>query len=361
MVYLDTYHSSQTYWRVDLMPRRSSPRMLAALFFLLMLFGLSFPSPGLAAEVALLLSSEAEVYQKAVKSFRVGLGNAADVTEYQMQGDLAEGRIFGEQIRASTPDVVVAVGVKAALAAKLEILDTPVIFCLVLYPSQYGLPTSNMYGIPMQVSPKRQLLSFKDLLTGALKVGVMFSPEHSGAFVQRAQEAAKNLSLSLTAVQISKEADVPKSLRTLLPQIDVLWLVRDPTVVNADSLPFLLETALDQDVPILGFSPKLVQHGALASLSYSYEDMGMETAQLAKTLLQKTQPLPSPSHMVSLAQPHLDLNIQTAQLLGVSIPPSVVKLANNIFGGTPQIVVRDSPSDTQNALPTLDDALFVIQ
>ena len=40
--------------------------------------------------------------------------------EYDLQGDMAKGRNLARRIRASDANVVLAVGLKAALAAKLK-------------------------------------------------------------------------------------------------------------------------------------------------------------------------------------------------------------------------------------------------
>ena len=87
-----------------------------------------------------------DLARRAGELLRSGYGHAGavrykgpidPVTEYDLQGDVARGQKLARKVRASDAAVVVAVGLKAALVAKLEIVDVPVIFCMVLDPARY--------------------------------------------------------------------------------------------------------------------------------------------------------------------------------------------------------------------------------
>lgn len=105
------------------------------------------PSLGATHEVVILVSADFPPYHQAVRGFLAQIPSSSVVATYQMKGDTLQGRVMAKRIRASDATVVLAVGLKAALVARLEIIDTPVVFCLVLNPTEYGLPTSNMVGI----------------------------------------------------------------------------------------------------------------------------------------------------------------------------------------------------------------------
>src|SRR5438067_11793822 len=116
---------------------------LSVLVFLLLLWT-SGCRPALAAEIAILKSGDIVAYNQAIDGFKTVISSSsATLTEYDMQGDVARGRKLARKIRASNAEVVVAVGLKAALVAKLEIVDIPVIFCLVLDPIRNGLTATN--------------------------------------------------------------------------------------------------------------------------------------------------------------------------------------------------------------------------
>ena len=83
-----------------------------------------------AKEVAILKSADISAYSEAITAFKSALPQSFQVNpEYDLKGDMAKGQNLAKRIRTSNATVVLAVGLKAALVAKLEILDIPVIFC----------------------------------------------------------------------------------------------------------------------------------------------------------------------------------------------------------------------------------------
>src|SRR5680860_478724 len=125
-----------------------------------------------AEEVAILKSADINAYSEAITAFTSALPSSFHITrEYDLQGDMTKGRTLARRIRASNAKVVLAVGLKAAFAAKLEILDIPVIFCLVLDPEKYGLPTANMVGLSLNVPFRQHLQSLHTLAPKVSRLG----------------------------------------------------------------------------------------------------------------------------------------------------------------------------------------------
>ena len=72
-----------------------------------------------AEEIAILKSAEIGAYSEAIDAFKESLPSSFQVTlEYDLQGNMAKGRNLARRIRASNAQVVLAVGLKAALAAQ---------------------------------------------------------------------------------------------------------------------------------------------------------------------------------------------------------------------------------------------------
>src|ERR1044071_9020407 len=101
--------------------------MLPTSFLLFLLWLTGLPSVADATDIAILKSAELPYYEHAVLGFKTGIPATTKVTEYNLGGQLARGREIGKSLRASPPDLIFAVGLKAAMAARLEIFDTPVV------------------------------------------------------------------------------------------------------------------------------------------------------------------------------------------------------------------------------------------
>ncbi len=246
-----------------------------------------------------------------------------------MEGDVARGRKLARKVRASNADLVLAVGIKAALAAKLEIVDIPIIYCMVLNPEKNGLTAPNMVGILLEVPVDRQLKEMRSVLPDLKRLGVLYDPENTGALVEDARRVAKFFGFDLITRVVRSEKDVPAMLRALMPQIDALWLIPDSTVLTEESISYLLTTTLDSNVPVIGFSSELVRNGALVGLSVNYEDIGRQAAILARKLLSAPQlktPASFPPEKFQLA-----LNLKTGKFLGVQIAPDVLNRADQLY------------------------------
>lgn len=288
------------------------------------------PDPARASEIAVLKSSsEIVAYNQAVAGLKAELPEDVTIIEYDMHGDAARGQKLARKIRASDAGVVIAIGVKAALAAKVEIVDVPVIYCVVLDPTRYDLRAPNLTGISLLVPIDRQFSVLRSILPRAKRIGVLYDPDKTGTLVDEARKTAQGSELELVERRVRTEKQVPPSLRELLPHIDALWLVPDSTVLTEESLRFVLGTALDHNMPVIGFSSEFVKNGALAGLSVNPEDVGRQAGMLAHKIL-KGQPLPAQAALPP-ERIHLAINLKTAKFLGITLPPEVVRRADEVY------------------------------
>jgi len=302
---------------------------LAVLFTLASPAGMGLQASVWGQDVIILKSADVGPYNAATSSFKETLPSEWEIVEYDLQGDLAQGRKLGRKIRATPARLVVAIGLKAALAAKLEVLDIPIISCMVLAPSKYDLTQDNIVNVGLQIPIAHQFTLIQNLVPDLKRIGVLFDPAKTGHTVQQAKALAAKRGLQLIDRPVSSPQDVPAMLRALVPNIDVLWLIPDSTVLTEDSLDFLLSTTLEARIPVLGFSSGLVRSGALAGLYVNYSKVGKQVAGLAEELL-KGKSIPQgtllPPENVSIA-----MNRQIAQYLGITVPPQLLAEADEVY------------------------------
>ena len=291
-----------------------------------LLFGTSFAS---ATEIIILKSSDIAAYNQAINGFKAALPSGTILSEFDLQGDLEKGRKLARKIRASDPALVFAVGLKAAKAAQLEIVDIPVVYSMVLDPAKYGLTTPNMTGILLEVPVERQLAMIRTLLPNLKHIGTLYDPTKTTSLIDEARRLLKPNGMELIPLQINNERDVPGGLRALLPSVDALWLVPDSTVLNDESLRFILNTALEERVPVIGFSREFARSGALLCLSVNYGDIGRQAGQLSRKLLDGQLSLPmKPWHPERI---ETSLNLKTAKFLGIEISRELEQKADELY------------------------------
>src|SRR5438105_2786215 len=110
-----------------------------------------------AMDIAVLQSSDIAAYREAIAGLKATGPIGAIYTEYDAQGDLELGKKLARKLRASNVSLVVAVGLKAALAAKVEIVDVPIVYMMILDPLKHQLTADNMTGTLLEVPADRQL------------------------------------------------------------------------------------------------------------------------------------------------------------------------------------------------------------
>jgi len=310
---------------------RDASRSVWAVATFVLLFSLwTLPVPESAAvDIAILQSSDIAAYREAVTGLKATGPLGAIYTEYDAQGDLELGKKLARKARASNASLIVAVGLKAALAAKVEIVDVPIVYMMILDPLKHQLTAANMTGTLLEVPLDRQLKIMRKLLPTLHRLGTLFDPAKTSARLTEASRLAGISDFEFKGLPVESEKDVPHQLRTLLPNVEALWLMPDSTVLTNESIRFILDSALARQIPAIGFSPELTRMGALLGMSVNYTDVGRETGLLAKRILDgEGQLLPKPLPIDRLK---ITVNLKTARFLGITFPNELMSLIDETY------------------------------
>jgi putative ABC transport system substrate-binding protein len=280
-------------------------------------------------EIAILKSSDLKAYSEAIEGFKATAPGSATYTEYDLRGDLERGKQLARKIRASDSALVVAVGLKAALAAKLEIVDIPVLYMMILDPLKHRLTADNMTGVLLEIPADRQLKIMRTFLPTLRRIGMMYDPDKTAPKLKEASSRAPAYEFQLQGFPVEHEKEVPQQLRSLLSESEALWLIPDSTVLTDESIRFILESAVAKQVPVVGFSSEFTRLGALLSMSIDYGEVGREAGLLAKRIVNGEQQLPL--NPISVQRVKITVNQKTARHLGVTIPKELDSLIDETY------------------------------
>lgn len=286
-------------------------------------------SESAAMDIAILQSSDIAAYREAITGLKATGPIGAIYTEYDAQGDLELGKKLARKLRASNASLVVAVGLKAALAAKVEIPDVPIVYMMILDPLKHQLTAANMTGTLLEVPVDRQLKIMRTFLPTFHQLGTLYDPAKTSAWVKDAAQQATISDFQLKGFPVESDKDVPQKLRRLLSDAEALWLIPDSTVLTNESVRFILESALEHQRPVIGFSPEFTRLGALLSISVNYGDVGRETGLLMKRILDGAPVLPL--NPVPIEQLKITVNLKTAKFLGITFPNELARLIDETY------------------------------
>ena len=294
---------------------------------LLWIFPTQLEAAGL--EITILKSSDLKAYNDAIDGFKATSPGSAIFAEYDLLGDLERGKQLAKRIRTSESSLVVAVGLKAALAAKLEIDHIPILYMMILDPFKHHLTAGNMTGVLLEVPSDHQFKVMRSFLPSLHRIGMLYDPEKTSSKLKEAEIRAPVQDFQVRGFPVMTEKDIPQQLRALLSESEALWLIPDPTVLTDESIRFILESAVAKQVPVIAFSTEFTRLGALLSLSVDYGEVGRETGRLAKRVL-NGEPMMT-LKPISVQRIHISVNQKTARYLGITIPKEVEHLIDEAY------------------------------
>jgi putative tryptophan/tyrosine transport system substrate-binding protein len=222
-----------------------------------------------------------------------------------------------KKISQEPPALVLAIGPSAAVNARKQFSDVPVLFVMVPFFQKYDLESSNTTGIALTSNLTLELMALRGLLPQVKRVGVVIDPRYSRAFVDEASGLAQSRGLSLVPIEIDTPAKLDKALSAAKGRIDGLIVVSDKTVGNAAVVERLLSFAKEQSLPVVGLSPAQVKLGALFALTPAPLSVGLQAGRVAnRIVVEKVDP-----GALAVATPEgveLYVNLKAAKRLGLA-------------------------------------------
>ncbi len=251
--------------------------------FPLIAFLLFFQVPAFAAGSILVVQSlPIKPYNEALRGFSSVCGGA---TRKLASSELSAADIAGK-VREGKPDLILAIGLDALLKVK-DIRDVPIVYLMVLNPQSLVPNSGNITGVSMNVAPEKQLSILRQALPNVRKIGLPFDPDKSGAFVAKAKSAAASLDIELLSKKVQSSRDAAAALDGM-KGIDSFWMLPDTTVVNPGTVDLLLLSAIEKGIPVLTFSEKYAEKGALLSLEVDAAEAGRQAGKMANRILAGT-------------------------------------------------------------------------
>lgn len=243
--------------------------------------------------VGILQYVEHDSLTAARKGFEDGLAQAGyhdgkeiKITYENAQGDQSNLQSLSEKL-VSDNDVVLGIATPAAQSLLAASSKTPILFTAVTdpisaklvksmeKPSGLATGTSDMSPIDQQVS------LLQKLLPQAKTVGIMYttSERNSEVQVEEAEKLFQKAGIKVLKKGISSTNDVQDTAKSLMKDVDVVFVPTDNTIASAVTL--LGDLSRETKIPVVGGSKDMVEGGILFTYGPDYEKLGRQTAQMA--------------------------------------------------------------------------------
>lgn len=262
------------------------------------------------------------------------------VIEYrQTQGALDRTSGFAAELIRLNVDVLVVGGTVSARSAKAQTTAVPIVFTTVGDPVGSGLvaslarPGGNATGLSVLLSPE---LSGKhlDLLKAAVprvsRVAVLYNPANPAAraALDGAREAARALTVELQVLEVRHRNEVASAFSALTPRrVGALLAISDPVFGN--ELAQLAKLAAKNRLPAIYNRKEFAEAGGLLAYGPSYSDNYRRAASYVEKILKGAKPADLPVEQPSKLE--FVINLKTARALGLTIPESLLRRADQVI------------------------------
>lgn len=311
--------------------RRARPSERVICRRLLILGSLASLSLGVTAAeaggIAVVMSQDLLPYREALEGIRDITGGDLAVFDLKADSEGEEGVL--RRLQAADPELVIAIGARAAQVARGGLHGVPTLFCMVLGADLSGLAGPSITGVALEVPVDLQIAGFRRVFPSLSRLGLLYDPEKSAALVGRVRQATETAGIALVAESVSWPAQVPAAFRRVAARADGIWIIPDSTVVSRESVNFILRQSVEHRIPVMVFSEPMVRAGGLVCFAAENREIGRQTGELALRVLRSgRKPLPP---VEPPRGPRLVVNLKAAQAMGIEIPREVLSEARHVF------------------------------
>ena len=166
----------------------------------------------------------------------------------------------------------------------------------------------------------------------AARVAVLLNPDNPNAQLQwrELEVAAPRLDMQLQAVEVRRATDIEHACATVAGwRADALLVIDDPTLVPAHQTE-IVDCAARHRLPTMtGGLRSVVDEGGLMSYGASFPDMFRRAATFVVKILKGAKPSDLPVEQPTKLD--LVINLKTAKALGITIPPHLLALADEVI------------------------------
>jgi putative ABC transport system substrate-binding protein len=244
------------------------------------------------------------------------------------------------ELVALTPELIIASGPQAALAAKSATSIIPIVFVAVADPLGLGLvqslsrPSGNITGLATMVPDDfgaKRLEILEELVPSATKIALLVNPNnpmHRLNFGEFLSRSAQRLGVTLLTVEATTAEELDVAFASAAAQrADAVMDLGDPlTFVQA---PRIVALAAKYHLPASYLFRRAADVGGLVVYGPDFADLYRRAAGYVDKILKGTKPSDLPVEQPTKYE--LIINMKSAKALGLSVPPSLLVRADQVI------------------------------
>jgi putative ABC transport system substrate-binding protein len=254
-------------------------------------------------------------------------------------GDIGRIRAHAAEIAELAPELVVANGTANLSAVRQAIRSTPIVFVVVNDPVGQGFisslahPGGNISGFTFVEYAMfgKSLDLLRQVAPAARRIAFLFNPDTSPyyeRFLPSFEAEARAQSVEVGPARVRSEADIDAAIRELATKPGGGMIVPTDTYVLANR-GLIVASAARHQIPAIHGYRQSVKEGGLMSYGPETTDVFRRSASYVDRILKGANPAELPAQ--APAKFEFAVNLKTAAALGLSVPPTLLALADEVI------------------------------
>ena len=288
-----------------------------------------------------------EALTERLRGFRQGLketgyveGDNATIVYRWAENQLDRIPALATELAARPVAVIVASGgTPVALRAKAAVTTTPLVFISAEDPVKLGLvaslarPGGNLTGINFLSAEllTKRLELLRVLLPTATRLAVLVNPANvssTASTLREVEPAARSMGQEIQVLHASTSREIDAAFATIVSaRCDALFVGGDPFLDSRRVQ--LVQLANHHRVPATYSGREYAEVGGLMSYGADITDAYRQLGVYAGRILKGDRPAELP--VVQASKFEFVINAQTAKMLGFSVPPSLLAIADQVI------------------------------
>ena len=284
--------------------------------------------------------------QARAEAFRQGLqalgwieGKNLRIDWYWTAGDIGRTRSNVTELAGRPPDIIVANGRVTLSEAVQAIRSIPIIFVLVNDPVGQGFisnlarPGGNVTGFTFFESSMfgKSLELLKKVAPAVTRLACIFNPDMSAyydQFLPAFETDARQYSVKLIIARVGTEAEINAAVAKLAaaPSGGLIVLPDAYTLVHRN---LIVQSTAQHRIPAIYPYRQVVKEGGLMSYGPETSDIFQRSASYVDRILKGANPAELPAQ--APVKFEFAINLKTATALGLTVPLTVVALADEVI------------------------------
>jgi len=278
---------------------------------------------------------------KGFKDYLAEEGVQAVYEVHNAQANMATAGQIGTQIMGEKPDLILAIAtptaqaVAQALKKAPHMQSTPFLFTAITNPVEAGLvkdlqrPGGNITGVSDMLPLDKHMGMVLRFYPQLKRLGVIYNAgeANSKSTVMGIRAIGRQNGFDVIEATVSKSSDVFQATKSLVGQVDAVFVPTDNTVVSA--LESAIKVCTQAKLALFCADVDSVKRGAVAAMGFDYYKHGRQTGAMAARIFNGAVPGDMP--VESQKELELHLNLSSAKAMGVIVPPEIIASADKTY------------------------------